>query len=73
MLLTFIIGNIGKIGSFLGLMLGFLVIKKNQTLKQENAEINKALEIQQKVIDAKEANKDTTADDVIKLMQQDKF
>jgi hypothetical protein len=72
-MIPYLLGLAKPLGAFFVGIIGFLLVKKNQELKQENKEINKIIDIQQKVIDAKEENKNTTADDVIKLMQQDKF
>ncbi|WPY01467.1 hypothetical protein Trichorick_01380 (plasmid) [Candidatus Trichorickettsia mobilis] len=72
-MIPYLVSLAKPLGAFFVGIIGFLLVKKNQELKQENKEINKIIDIQQKVIDAKEENKNTTADDVIKLMQQDKF
>jgi hypothetical protein len=72
-MIPYLLGLAKPLGAFFVGIIGFLLVKKNQELKQENKEINKIIDIQQKVIDAKEENKNTTADDVIMLMQQDKF
>ena len=57
---------------FVGLV-GFLLVRKNQELKQETKDQQKIITIQEKIIDAKKENKNTTADDVINCMLQDKF
>jgi len=71
-MITFILANLKSIGVGLAFLFGINLIKKNQNLKQENKEINKLVDIQQKVIDAKHDDKIVTSNDVINSMLNDK-
>ena len=72
-IIPYIVELAKPLGAFFVGLVGFLLVRKNQELKQETKDQEKIITIQEKIIDAKKENKNTTADDVINLMQQDKF
>jgi len=72
-IIPYIVELTKPLGAFFVGLVGFLLVRKNQELKQETKDQQKIITIQEKIIDAKKENKNTTADDVINLMQQDKF
>ena len=72
-IIPYIVELAKPLGAFFVGLVGFFLVRKNQELKQETKDQQKIITIQEKIIDAKKENKNTTADDVINLMQQDKF
>lgn len=71
-MLEFILANLKSIGTGLAVLLGIGLIKKNQTLKQELADQDKIITIQDKVIDAKKKDDVVTGNDVINSMLNNK-
>ena len=72
-IIPYIVELAKPLGAFFVGIIGFLLVKKNQELKQETKDQQKVITIQEKIIDVKKDNKNTTADDVVNRMLQDKF
>ena len=68
-IIPYIIELAKPLGAFFVGIIGFLLVRKNQELKQENKEINKTLHIQERIICVKKENEDITADDVYERMR----
>lgn len=71
-MLEFILANLKSIGTGLAVLFGIGLIKKNQSLKQELADQDKIITIQDKVIDAKKKDDVVTGNDVINGMLNNK-
>lgn len=67
-MIEFLLANLRYIGTGLAVLFGISLIKKNQSLKQELADQDKIITIQDKVIDAKKKDDVVSGDDVINIM-----
>lgn len=61
------------LGAFFVGLLGGLLVKRNQELKQEAKEQQKFITIQEKIIDAKKNDKVVSGRDVVKRMLENKY
>jgi hypothetical protein len=71
-MIEFLLSNLKSIGKGLAVLFGIGLIKKNQSLKQELADQNKIITIQEKVADAKKNDNVVSGNDVINSMLNNK-
>lgn len=68
-MIPYLLGLAKPLGAFFVGIIGFLLVRKNQELKQENKEINKTLHIQERIICVKKENESITVDDAYERMR----